>query len=158
MTNFTLIADRPARLARVWTLGLLALAVGSLVFWGLRLGSMPQSVPQLRFVATAPPAGLSPDGLGRALGVVSVTDSVQASAPAARSSLGLAGVMARGQGRGAALISIDGQKAQAFETGQEVQAGLYVLAVEPREVRLGSSPQGPVTDTLTLLPPALPQN
>lgn len=158
MTHFTLIANRPVRLARAWTLGLLALAVGSLVFWGLRLGSMPQSVPQLRFVTTPGLAALSPDGLGRALGVVAQPDSAPTTAPAARSALSLAGVMARGQGRGAALISIDGQKAQAFETGQEVQAGLYVLAVEPRVVRLGSSPQGPVTDTLTLLPPTLPQN
>ncbi len=157
MTNSTLQTSAPARPARASALVLVALAVGSLVFWGLRLGSMPQSVPELRFVSTPALAGLTPDGLGRALGAVATPDAAP-TVPAARSSLTLAGVMARGQGRGAALISVDGQKAQVFETGQAVQAGLYVLAVEPRVVRLGASPQGPVTDTLELVPPALPKN
>ncbi len=155
MSNFTPHASAPARLARGTALALLALTVGSLVFWSLRLGSMPQSVPDLRFVTTTA-EGWNPDGLRRALGGVDSLPSTPA--PVVRSTLKLAGVMARGQGQGTALISVDGQKAQAFETGQAVQAGVYLMAVEPRGVRLGTSPQGPVTDTLELLPPALPKN
>jgi hypothetical protein len=146
----------PSPRAPQWvTAALLALAVVSLVFWVLRAGSMTRAETGLRFVAT-PATPASPERWGRALGATPAATSP--AAPAAPSALVLAGVISAGQRNGMALIAVDGQKAQAFEPGQEVQPGRYLVGVGPRVARIGTGPQGPVTETLEMTPPALPSN
>ena len=55
--------------------------------------------------------------------------------------------------QGAALLSLDQQAAKPYKVGDEVEPGLYLLAIEPKGVKLGSSPTGPVTLSVEL--PAL---
>jgi hypothetical protein len=55
-----------------------------------------------------------------------------------------------------ALIALDDRKAEAYAVGTPVQAGRYVVRLGLRSAELGPSPQGPVTETLTLPVPQLP--
>ena len=155
MRNHTSASSFSPSAPRMITLGLVALAVGSLADWALRLGSMPTTEAGLRFVSIHAPEA-APQDLARALGAARSEATPSVAAP--RSSLTLAGVIATGANAGMALIAVDGQKAQTFELGQEVQPGVYLIGVGPRLARLGATPQGPVTEVLEIVPPTLPQN
>ncbi len=90
--------------------------------------------------------------LARALGATSVASGPQ-SAPNPR--MTLVAVMGSEQ-QGTALIALDGQKGQSYEVGAQIQGGLYLVRLGSRRVELGLSPKGPITETLTLPVPELP--
>ena len=51
-----------------------------------------------------------------------------------------------------ALLSVDDRAPKAYRLGQAIEPGLYVVAIEPRAVKLGPTPSGEATLTLTLPP------
>ena len=53
-----------------------------------------------------------------------------------------------------ALLSVDDHAPKAFRLGQAIEPGLYVVAIEPRSVKLGPQPNGEATLSLSL--PAVP--
>ena len=133
---------------------LMALAAASGVFWGLQISGLSSSESNLRFAPQDPtPAAVGPS-LALALGATSVASGPQ-SAPNPR--MTLVAVMGSEQ-QGTALIALDGQKAQTYEVGAQIQGGLYLVRLGLRRVELGSSPQGPITETLTLPVPELPNS
>ena len=138
---------------RVTTAVLAGLALGGAVFWVMQVLALGRADPHVRFVAEPVPAG-EPAPLARILGGDGVP-AVASGSP--RSTLTLVAVIARGTQAGSAMISIDGQKAQPFRPGEEVQAGRYVLELGPRSVALGPAPQGPVVEVLELKVPRLPE-
>jgi general secretion pathway protein C len=58
----------------------------------------------------------------------------------------LLGVIASGTGQGSALIAVDGQPPKAFRVGQDVNDGLKLVSLTPRQARLQSSGQALVLD------------
>lgn len=136
---------------RLATLVLWALAAASAAYWGLRLAGRPQDAA-LPAVATAPAA---PDvqAIARLLGAgaapVAVV-AVVAPQPSLASRFALIGVLAGQQsGGGAALIGVDGKPPKPYRVGAQVEEGLVLLALGPRQARLGP-PGGPVALTLEL--------
>jgi hypothetical protein len=66
----------------------------------------------------------------------------------------LLGVVSTPDGRGAALLSRNGERARPVLVGQALPDGdLVLLGISGREVRLGPQAQGPVTQTLRLPTP-----
>ena len=53
-----------------------------------------------------------------------------------------------------ALLSVDEHPPKAFHLGDQIEPGLYLVAIEPRAVKLGPAPHGEAALTLSL--PALP--
>ena len=51
-----------------------------------------------------------------------------------------------------ALLSVDDRAPKAYRLGQAIEPGLYVVAIEPRTVKLGPTPSGEATLTLSLPP------
>ena len=54
---------------------------------------------------------------------------------------------------GVALLSLDQQAPKPFKVGDEVEAGLYMLSLEPKSVSLGPTREGPVTLRLVMPEP-----
>ena len=138
----------------VQTCALPILAAASGVFWGLQISGLSSSDSNLRFAPQDPTPSVLGSSLARALGVTSVPSGPQ-SAPNPR--LTLVAVMGSEQ-QGTALIALDGQKAQTYQVGAQIQGGLYLVRLGPRRVELGLSPKGPITETLTLPVPELPNS
>jgi hypothetical protein len=153
MSNPHLIQPAATWAQRVATAVLAGLALGGAVFWVMQILALGRADPHVRFVAEPAPAG-EPAPLARILGGDGVP--ALASGPPG-SSLTLVAVIARGSQAGSAMISINGQKAQPFRPGDEVQAGRHVLELGPRSVALGPSPHGPVVEVLELKIPRLPE-
>ena len=51
-----------------------------------------------------------------------------------------------------ALLSVDDRAPKAFRLGQAIEPGLYVVAIEPRTVKLGPQPNGQASVSLSLPP------
>lgn len=138
---------------RLSTLALWALALASVVYWGLRLSAAPAGLP-VPAVAPAPPAP-DADALARLLGALP-SQAAAAAAPAAAGPgrLVLLGVLAgQRSGGGAALIAVDGQPAKPFRVGAVVVDGELVLqSLGPRQARLGASRSSATSLTLELPP------
>ncbi|MBY0455495.1 MAG: general secretion pathway protein C [Burkholderiaceae bacterium] len=135
---------------RLTTLALWALAAASAVYWGLRL-SAPSAGLAVSAAAAAP---VAPDAqaVARLLGVGPAVAMPTAPVASAGSRFALLGVLSgRSSGGGAALIAIDGQPAKPFRVGAVVDAGLVLLALEPRQARLGAA-GGPASLTLEMPP------
>ena len=136
---------------RLATLLLWALAAASAVYWGLRL-SVPSAGLALPAAVAAP---LAPDvqTMARLLGVgPAVVAAPTAPVASVGSRFALLGVLAgRSSGGGAALIAVDGQPAKPFRLGTVVDAGLVLLALEPRQAQLGAA-GGPPSLTLEMPP------
>lgn len=127
-----------------------ALAGSSLVYWGLRLSAQPQG---LAVPPVGAPAASTADAqaMARALGVLGTAAGPAATAPSApvSSRFALLGVLSgRQSGGGAALIAVDGQPPKPVRVGQPVDGALWLVALGPREARLGPSAEGPATVTL----------
>jgi hypothetical protein len=137
---------------RAVTLGLIASMVGGVVFWIMQIMGVSHQVPDLRFTRDSSEtfSAVDPSTLAKALGGGAIVATQQAPA-----SLSLVAVVNR-QGSGAALISIDGQKAQAFQPGDQVQPGRYLIQLGLRSAELGPSPQGAPTEQLSISVPKLP--
>lgn len=134
---------------RLATLALWALAGASVVYWGLRLSAPAAGLPVLA-VAGARPA---PDAqaLARLLGAVAAPAAAMAPVAGAASRFALIGVLAgRTSGGGAALIAVDGQPAKPYRVGAEVDAGLVLQALGPRQAHLGAALDGPAALTLDM--------
>ncbi len=133
---------------------LMALAAASGMFWGLQISGLSSSEASPRFATQdlAPTAAGS--SLAQTLGATSVASGPQ-SAPNPR--MTLVAVMGSEQ-QGSALIALDGQKAQSYEVGAQIQGGRYLVRLGSRRAELGLSPQGPITETLTLPVPELPNS
>jgi general secretion pathway protein C len=132
---------------RLATLVLWLLAGGSVVYWGLRLSAPAQGVP-LAAVAPALPA---PDAqaLARLLGAVDAQAPLAAPAASVASRFALVGVLAgRSSGAGAALIAVDSRPAKPYRVGAQVDAGLVLQSVGPRQARLGAALRSPTLVTL----------
>lgn len=133
---------------RLITLALWALVGSSAVYWLLRLSPQPSaSAPTV----TAPALPV-PDATALAwlLGSASAVPEplVQPQAP---SRMVLWGVLAgRKSGTGAALLAIDGKPAKPYRVGAQVEPGLILQSVGPREARLGATRNAAPTMTLTL--------
>ena len=65
----------------------------------------------------------------------------------------LTGVVARSNGLGSAIISVDGLPPKSYRVGSDVAGGWVLKSVGPRRAMLSSGPDGPVAQTLEI--PAL---
>ena len=73
--------------------------------------------------------------------------------PTVAQPLQLAGVIARADGAGVAIISTAGQPAKSVAVGTEVQPGLVLQSVKGRQALLGGTRTSPVSQTLELPAP-----
>ena len=145
--------SRASWLLRGATLAVWLLVGSSLVFWGLRLlpapgGNAPVPAPT---PLSQPHAQAMAPLLGVAAAVLDRPTAHTLQAPRVT----LLGVMAgHAANTGVALLAIDGKPPKPVRVGTELEPGMVVQSVHPREVRLGPSAEGPSTLTLTL--PAAP--
>jgi len=138
----------PPRLtAGLLTLALWALVAGSALWWWLRVGQL--SAPVRAPVVGAGPAVAAVDSaqVARALGATASAPAAAAPAPDLAGRLALRGIVTY-QGRGAALIAVDGKPARPLRVGaalEGVDGGwrlrslsphVAVLAADGRELRL----------------------
>ena len=122
-----------------------ALAVGSALYWGMRLTAargMAAAPPQPLQLTTADPAAVA-----RLLGARPANPVMQASLA---SRFSLQGVVGGGPGGGAALISIDGKPAKAVRVGSVVEDGLILQSTNARAVTLAESRSSPALLTLEM--------
>lgn len=133
------------------SLALIALAVGSVMFWAMQVVGISNWVPDLRFAPSNPQPSVAADlGLARALG-----GGASANPKAASVNLALVAVVNQ-NGQGVALIAADGQKAQAYQLGDQVQPGRYLIQLGLRSAQLGPDPKGAATEVLNIKVPQLP--
>jgi general secretion pathway protein C len=121
------------------TFALWALAAGSAVFWGLRLGGSERaiSVP----LAPARQVGaVDPEALARLLGSAPVAGTLAAPAPVSLASrFQLVGVAAGARsGAGAAVISVDGKPARPYRVGSTIEEGVVLQSVRGRQAVLAT--------------------
>lgn len=127
------------------TLLVWALAVGSALYWGMRLTATRDMV-----AAPPPPPQLitaDPAAVARLLGTRTASPVMQASLA---SRFSLQGVVGGGPGGGAALISIDGKPAKAVPVGAAVEDGLILQSTSARAVTLAESRSSPALLTLEM--------
>ena len=137
----------PRLTAGLLTLALWALVAGSALWWWLRVGQL--SAPWRAPVAGAAPPVTAVDSaqVARALGAVPAAQAASAPAPDVAGRLALRGIVTY-QGRGAALIAVDGKPARPLRVGatlegvdggwrlRSVSPHAAVLAADGRELRL----------------------
>jgi general secretion pathway protein C len=122
-----------------WAALLGCAAAASVVFWVLKFPSgsavlnapVVQSPSQTTAAATEQPS----IHMARALGVQTPAPEVSM---AQSSRFQLWGVVAGASGQGSALIAVDGQPPRAFRVGQDVNDGLKLVSLTPRQARLQS--------------------
>jgi len=141
----TVLISPPRWSAPAATLLLWALAVGSLVFWGLRLAAPAQQA--------VPPAVSSNAAAWDSSDVAHLLGAPVAAGPAAPQSAAakrysVLGVVADGAQRGAALIAVDGAAPRPYRIGQAVGDGYVLQSVDADEARLGADLNGPASMTL----------
>jgi len=77
----------------------------------------------------------------------------QAQVPASEAvTIQLLGVVAREAGQGHALMAVDGAPAKTYKVGSVVIDGLVLQSVSTRGAKLGSTMEGPASQTLELPP------
>jgi general secretion pathway protein C len=127
---------------RLLTAGVWALAAASVVYWGSRLmgrGAAPR-VPTALAQAPAGDPTARQAALARLLGAQPA--AAAGPAPAAASRFVLSGVIATSEsGRGAVLVSVDGQPPRPLAVGTEVAPGFVVQEVSRREAIVGDGAQ-----------------
>jgi general secretion pathway protein C len=135
------------------TFALWALAAGSAVYWGLKLGGAqrPLNVP------VPPPrqvAGADPVAIARLLGSTPAAAVATATAtPSLASRFQLVGVVAgESSGAGAAVIAVDGKPAKPYRVGAAIEEGLLLQSVRGRTATLAAQPAGQPVLTLELPP------
>jgi general secretion pathway protein C len=151
--------------ARLLTALLWALAAASVVYWGSRLmgrGAAPRAPTALAQAPVGDPATRQA-ALARLLGAQPA--AAAGPAPAAASRFVLSGVVAtRQSGRGAVLVSVDGQPPRPLAVGAEIAPGFVVQEVSRREAIVSDGAQGRIVLKLpaeseawaAAPPPALP--
>ena len=135
---------------RIVTFAVSALAAASAGYWAVK-GWGPPTTGASSPVAwmAAPPGGANVTA--RALGGRKAVEPVGSGgeALATTSRYALLGVVAS-RGRGAALISVDGQAAQPVRVGNPVGAGVVLKSVSARTAVLADSRNAPAEITLEL--------
>lgn len=130
-----------------------AVAAASAVYWGLRIAGpgTTVAVPQ----APRPAFAVDTAALARALGALPAAAQANTGAaePEAAQRFALLGVIASAAGRGAALISVDGEPPRPLSVGAQVAPGYTLKAVGRREALLVDSASVPAQIKLSL--PAL---
>lgn len=133
------------------TFALWALAAGSVVFWGLKLGGGSRAVNAPPLPAR-PVAAADPVAIARVLGGAPSAAVTAPVAPVA-SRFQLLGVAAGARsGQGAAIIAVDGKPGRPYRVGSVVDEGLVLQSVQGRQATLGPA-NGPAAVTLELPPP-----
>ena len=145
--------------SRLLTLGVWAVVLASLVFWGMKVFASRTGVPP---GAQMPARALAMGGeLRRLLGTSEKPQDDEDNLADASDRFHLLGVVApRGAGhspQGVALIAVDSQPPKAWRTGSVVDGDTVLLAVGPRSVQLGPR-GGPPTTELTLPDPSVAVN
>jgi general secretion pathway protein C len=133
------------------TFVLWALAAGSVVAWGLKLGGSqaPAVVPP---PPARPVAAVDPVALARLLGSAP-TAVVAAPQPTLASRFQLLGVAAGAEsGGGAAVIAVDGKPARPYRVGAALDEGIVLQAVRGRQAVLAAAGTGQPLLTLELPP------
>ena len=134
------------------TFALWALAAGSVVFWGLKLGGGSRTVNAPPLPAR-PVAAADPVAIARVLGGLPSATAVAAPAAPLASRFQLLGVAAGARsGQGAAIIAVDGKPGRPYRVGSVVDEGLVLQSVQGRQATLGPA-NGPAVVTLELPPP-----
>ena len=141
----------PRGAAALVTLALWALVAGGALFWWLRIGQV--SAPLQAPTAGGAPASTTVDSaqVARALGATPAAPTAAAGAPDVAGRLALRGIVTH-DGRGAALIAVDGKPARPVRVGalvdgvdgdwrvRSVAPHAVVLAADGRELRLEMPP------------------
>lgn len=145
--------SRASWLLRGATLAVWLLVGSSLVFWGLRL--LPAPGGNAPVPAPTPLSQPHAQAMAPLLGVAAAVPDHPTAHTLQAPRVTLLGVMAgHAANTGVALLAIDGKPPKPVRVGTELEPGMVVQSVHPREVRLGPSAEGPSTLTLTL--PAAP--
>ena len=145
--------SRASWLLRGATLAVWLLVGSSLVFWGLRL--LPAPGGNAPVPAPTPLSQPHAQAMAPLLGVAAAVPDHPTAHTLQAPRVTVFGVMAgHTANTGVALLAIDGKPPKPVRVGTELEPGMVVQSVHPREVRLGPSAEGPSTLTLTL--PAAP--
>jgi len=145
--------------SRLLTLGIWAVVLASLVFWGLKVFAPRSGVPA---GAQMPARALAMGGeLRRTLGTSEKPQDDDDDVAETSDRFHLLGVVApRGAGhspQGVALIAVGDQPAKAWRAGSVIDGETVLLAVSQRSVQLGPR-GGPPTTELTLPDPSTAVN
>ena len=137
------------------TLALWALAAGSAMVWGLKLGGSQRPIavppPPLRQVAPVDPVALA-----RLLGSSSAA-APSAPVPTMASRFQLLGVAAGVEsGGGAAVIAIDGKPARPYRVGATLEEGVVLQSVHGRQAVLAAPNGSPLLTLEVPLPQPVP--
>ena len=147
--------SRASWLLRGATLAVWLLVGSSLVFWGLRL--LPAPGGNAPVPAPTPLSQPHAQAMAPLLGVAAAVPDHPTAHTLQAPRVTVFGVMAgHTANTGVALLAIDGKPPKPVRVGTELEPGMVVQSVHPREVRLGPSAEGPSTLTLTL--PAAPRS
>jgi general secretion pathway protein C len=129
-----------------------ALLLGaSAVYWTLQWQQAQPSAP----AAAAAQSELPSAALGAVAGVLGATAAPAPEAPALDRSeqFNLVGVVARGNGRGAAIIAVNDLPAKTFRVGSAVTDDWVLHAVAPRQATLARGADRSQTHTLDMPAP-----
>ena len=123
------------------------LVAATAVYWGMKLGNTSTVAPAAAAARTMPPPDAA--AIARLLGSTPVA---AAAAPVASlsSRFQLLGVVADPDGRGAALIAVDGKPPKPYRVGAPVDENLVLQSVAPRRATLAASMTAPSALTLEL--------
>ena len=128
-----------------------AVTAASAGYWGSRIAGSDATVAMPQ--APRPAFAVDTAALARALGALPAAVSAGAAEPGAAQRFALMGVIASVTGKGAALISVDGQPPRPLSVGAQVAPGYTLKAVGRREALLVDSASVPAQIKLSL--PAL---
>jgi general secretion pathway protein C len=153
-----IIANMHATPLNSWTPRLAAFVVamllaGSVVYWVLQWPRLNAGSSLPPSIARSEPVPVNPVALARLLGADAIA-TAPAAMPDAASRFRLTGVIASGEGRGIALIAIDGKAPRPYRVGSVVEEGLVLQSVERRLAVLGAEVRGPERFRLELPVPA----
>jgi len=142
-----IIASMHALPFNSWTPRLAAFAVammlaGSLVFGGLQWPHADTGRPLPQVPTRSDQTPVDATVVARLLGA-DAASAAPAAAPDAASRYRLTGVIASGQGRGIALIAIDGKAPKPYRVGMVLEEGLVLQSVERRLAIVGAEAKGP---------------
>jgi general secretion pathway protein C len=142
-------------MSRLLTALLWSLAAASVVYWGLRIAGRGAvlAVPEARSLVVAEDAAARQAAVARLLGAQPPAADRVDTTPGAAQRFALLGVIASVTGKGAALISIDGEPAKPLTVGTQIVQGYVLESVTRREAVLVKRAQVPEQIILSL--PAL---
>ena len=135
---------------RIVTFAVSALAAASVGYWAVKGWGPPMTIAPPTVALMAAPSG-GVQAIARAFGggKTATVPVAGSELPAAGSRYALLGILAS-PGRGAALISVDGQAAKPVRVGNLVDGDLVLKSVSLRSAVLANSRNAPAGITLEL--------